>query len=88
MGCEDIYLSCRTDGPVVPVVDPAACACRPAIEKLLRQVPPKHTRQNVMFSATYPQNIKELASIALRPQYELVDTVGLEETHAAEMVRS
>lgn len=39
-----------------------------------------------MFSATYPQNIKELASVALRPQYELVDTVGEEETHAAEQV--
>ena len=38
--------------------------------------------------ATFPKNIKELAAIALRPQYELVDTVGEEETHAAEMVRA
>ena len=40
----------------------------------------------MQLQATFPKNIKELAAIALRPQYELVDTVGEEETHAAEMV--
>jgi superfamily II DNA/RNA helicase len=60
--------------------------CRPDVEKLLRNLPPKSTRQNVMFSATYPENIKELAGTALQSRYELIDTVGEEETHAAEMV--
>ena len=39
-----------------------------------------------MFSATYPPNIQELASIALNPQRQVVDTVGEEQTHAAEQV--
>jgi len=60
--------------------------CRQEIEKVIRYLPPKTGRQNVMFSATYPPNIQELASIALRPQRQLVDTVGEEQTHATEQV--
>ena len=62
--------------------------CRQEIEKLVRMLPPKDGRQNMLFSATYPSNISELAKIALRPEYQLVDTVGEEDTHAAETVRS
>ncbi len=50
-------------------------------------LPPKNGRQNMLFSATYPSNIRELAGIALRPEYQVVDTVGEEDTHAAETVR-
>ncbi len=60
--------------------------CRQEIEKVIRYLPPKTGRQNVMFSATYPPNIQELANIALRPQRQLVDTVGEEQTHATEQV--
>ena len=59
---------------------------RQEIEKILRCLPAKEGRQNVMFSATYPSNIQELASFALKPQRQLVDTVGEEQTHAAEQV--
>lgn len=62
--------------------------CRQEIEKILRFLPAKSGRQNVMFSATYPPNIQELASIALNPQRQVVDTVGEEQTHAAEQVRA
>ena len=50
-------------------------------------LPPKNGRQNMLFSATYPSNIRELAGIALRPEYQVVDTVGEEDTHAAGTVR-
>ncbi len=49
-------------------------------------MPAKSGRQNVMFSATYPPNIQELAGIALNPQRQVVDTVGEEQTHATEQV--
>ncbi len=60
--------------------------CRQEIEKILRFLPAKSGRQNVMFSATYPPNIQELAGIALNPQRQVVDTVGEEQTHATEQV--
>lgn len=75
MGCEEQIVKLGSSG-----------ACRQEIEKLIRMLPPKDGRQNMLFSATYPSNIRELTSIALRPQYQLVDTVGEEDTHAAEMV--
>lgn len=61
---------------------------RQELEKIIRFLPAKAGRQNVMFSATYPPNIQELASIALKPQRQVVDTVGEEQTHAAEQVWS
>lgn len=39
---------------------------RPAIDELLKALPPKSTRQTLLFSATYPKNIKALADYALR----------------------
>lgn len=41
----------------------------------------------MLFSATYPSDIQKLCAFALRPSYEVVDTVGEEDTHAAETVR-
>lgn len=41
----------------------------------------------MLFSATYPSDIQKLCAFALRPSYEMVDTVGEEDTHAAETVR-
>lgn len=44
----------------------------------------KFTRQTLLFSATFSNEIKEIASQALRKGYEVIDTVGEEEeqTHA------
>ena len=44
-------------------------------------LPPKHTRQTVLFSATFPQQTSELCKYALRPDMVFVDTVG-EDTEA------
>ena len=65
---------------------------RPDIERILSllklnnnsvqqlQPPP---RQTLMFSATMPPSVNEIASLALRPNYHFVDTVGedAEQTH-------
>lgn len=39
---------------------------RPAIDEMLKALPPKATRQTLLFSATYPKNIRALADYALR----------------------
>ncbi|CAN0360439.1 unnamed protein product, partial [Scytosiphon promiscuus] len=56
---------------------------RPAIENILRNLQPsKANRQTLMFSATMPSNVQAIASIAMKPSYEVVDCVGEEEnTH-------
>eukprot|EP01116_Phalansterium_solitarium_P021289 TRINITY_DN6559_c0_g1_i1.p1 TRINITY_DN6559_c0_g1~~TRINITY_DN6559_c0_g1_i1.p1 ORF type:complete len:662 (-),score=187.74 TRINITY_DN6559_c0_g1_i1:493-2382(-) len=59
---------------------------RPAIEQLLAALPPKTTRQTVLFSATFPSDIANLCKFALRPGYQTVDTVGEEETHSAAFI--
>lgn len=39
-------------------------------------------RQTVLFSATMPGDVQAIASVAMRPSYEVVDCVGEEEnTH-------
>ncbi len=65
-----------------------ACPCRPSIDKILKMLPPKEQRQTVLFSATYPSDIKALSRSALRPNYELVDTVGETEVQTAERVET
>jgi len=50
-------------------------------------LPSKEQRQTVLFSATFPSDIKALSKSALRPNYELVDTVGESEVQTAERVR-
>lgn len=73
----------------------AAAACftvhsvlRPDVEKILRTLPNKSTRQTLLFSATFPQDIQELAKFALRPGFQLIDTVGEDSTHSSSQVRS
>ncbi|CAN0122636.1 unnamed protein product [Ectocarpus sp. 13 AM-2016] len=56
---------------------------RPAIENILRNLQAsKASRQTLMFSATMPGDVQAIASIAMKPSYEVVDCVGEEEnTH-------
>ena len=57
---------------------------RPDIERILRLLQPsKNTRQTLLFSATIPEQVNEIANIALRPNWAFVDTVGeeSEQTH-------
>ncbi|CAN0196110.1 unnamed protein product, partial [Ectocarpus sp. 12 AP-2014] len=56
---------------------------RPAIENILRNLQAsKASRQTLMFSATMPGDVQAIASIAMKPSYEVVDCVGQEEnTH-------
>lgn len=50
-------------------------------------LPPKVQRQTMLFSATYPTDIQQLCKTALRPEHQLVDTVGETEVQTAEKVR-
>ena len=53
---------------------------RPDIERILRLLQPsKQTRQTLLFSATIAGSVTEIANIALRPNYNFVDTVGKDE---------
>lgn len=57
---------------------------RPDIERILRLLRPSAaTRQTLLFSATIPAQVNEIANIALRPGWNFVDTVGedTEQTH-------
>jgi ATP-dependent RNA helicase MSS116 len=55
---------------------------RPAILQILGCLPPKETRQTMLFSATMPTDVLSISSIALRPNFKTVDCVGSEEpTH-------
>ena len=57
---------------------------RPDIERILRLLQPsKNTRQTLLFSATIPNQVNDIANIALRPNWAFVDTVGeeSEQTH-------
>ena len=57
---------------------------RPDIERILAQLKTSsQTRQTLLFSATIPPSVSEIASIALQPKYHFVDTVGedSEQTH-------
>lgn len=56
---------------------------RPEIEKILRFMPDKMARQTLLFSATVPATVQEIARKALRQGFAFVDTVGAEaeQTH-------
>ncbi|KAL3785113.1 hypothetical protein ACHAW5_009793 [Stephanodiscus triporus] len=57
---------------------------RPDVERILRLLQPSRgTRQTLLFSATIPDQVNEIANIALRPNWNFVDTVGedSEQTH-------
>jgi ATP-dependent RNA helicase MSS116 len=51
---------------------------KPTIDKILRMLPPPATRQTLLFSATVPHTVKEIAAHALRPgdQQRHIDCVG------------
>lgn len=57
---------------------------RPDIERILAALrPSSQTRQTLLFSATIPPSVSEIAGIAMQPKYHFVDTVGedSEQTH-------
>jgi|EP00505_MAST-04D_sp_SCG-Rhode-Island_P000616 ATP-dependent RNA helicase MSS116, mitochondrial len=57
---------------------------RPEITKMLSMLPPKETRQTLLFSATMPGDILTMSKFALRDDFKHVDCVGKEDqgTHA------
>ena len=56
---------------------------KPDIDAILKHVPPKGNRQTLLFSATVPASVQEIAKNALREGFEFFDTVGddSEQTH-------
>lgn len=49
---------------------------RPAIEKIIAKLPPRERRQTLLFSATFPAQLKDVTRTALKAQHEVVDTIG------------
>lgn len=49
---------------------------KPTIVKILQNLPPKDQRQALLFSATFPADVKDLAKFALKMPWTEVDTVG------------
>ena len=56
---------------------------RPDIERILALLPSKDSRQTLLFSATVPKAVQDVAAVSLRMGYTYVDTVGeeVEQTH-------
>ena len=62
---------------------------RPAITQMLNMLPPKQTRQTLLFSATMPADIMGIARFALRESFEHIDCVGEDQSthqHVAQTV--
>jgi ATP-dependent RNA helicase MSS116, mitochondrial len=70
---------------ILPIADQLLdMGFRPDIEKILKLLEPsKSRRQTLLFSATVPGTVSEIANIALKPNYSFIDTVGVEveQTH-------
>jgi len=49
------------------------------IKKILEWLPPPGTRQGMLFSATIPKDTAEIASLVLRPNYQIVDVADHKE---------
>jgi len=61
---------------------------RPDIEKILHLLSlSKPTRQTLLFSATVPKSVREIATMSLRTGYSFVDTVGEEEEQTHKHVK-
>ena len=58
---------------------------RPQLEKILRALPPPAQRQTLLFSATFPSQVQQLAGLATRGKPTSVDCVG-DEVHTNEQV--
>jgi ATP-dependent RNA helicase MSS116 len=57
---------------------------RREISRIVDVCPPKGRRQNLLFSATVPNAVDEMSRLALKEDYEFIDTVGedqSEQTH-------
>ena len=52
---------------------------RPDLDRMLRMLPPKNTRQTLLFSATMPKDIMKMSNFALRNDFLHIDTVGKED---------
>lgn len=61
-------------------------ADRPSITKIVSFLPPKSARQTVLFSATYPKDIKALVNFACTPGHLLIDTIQEDEAETATKV--
>lgn len=61
---------------------------RPDIERILKLLKPSESkRQTLLFSATVPKSVSEIAGIALKPKFEFIDTVGEDEEQTHVHVR-
>eukprot|EP00602_Paraphysomonas_sp_CaronLab_P013757 CAMPEP_0185040834 /NCGR_PEP_ID=MMETSP1103-20130426/39385_1 /TAXON_ID=36769 /ORGANISM="Paraphysomonas bandaiensis, Strain Caron Lab Isolate" /LENGTH=561 /DNA_ID=CAMNT_0027580293 /DNA_START=212 /DNA_END=1897 /DNA_ORIENTATION=+ len=49
---------------------------KPAIDSILSHLPPKEQRQTLLFSATVPPSVRQVAASSLKSDAEFVDTVG------------
>lgn len=52
----------------------------PDLRRILAALPPTLIRQTLLFSATMPEDVNEMAKLALRPNYNMIDCVGKEES--------
>lgn len=59
---------------------------KPALDAISGFLPPRHTRQALLFSATVSKEIKAVAAGALRPGYSFVSTLLEDETNTHEHV--
>eukprot|EP00775_Hariotina_reticulata_P001662 gene1662-2005_t len=59
---------------------------RPSIEAIMRYLPPATQRQSLMFSATLPQGVNEVASLLMRRDYVHVNTVTEDERPSHESI--
>lgn len=57
------------------------------IRKILDFLPPPDTRQGMLFSATIPKETTEIASLALRPNYRVVDVGNRKEGLAPTQIK-
>lgn len=53
---------------------------QPDIVRIIGMMPPKTTRQNLLFSATVPRSLHAIVHLAMRDTHKFVDTVGEEQT--------
>lgn len=61
----------------------------PDLKRIFQAIPPVSARQTLLFSATMPGDVQQMARMALKPDYKVVDCVGEEEnthTHVAQSV--